>query len=133
MKELLDTGCCGRLRKNQQGVKLLGDGADTFKSKIDIEVSKVSTKALQAIQRNGGTIKLVYYDREGLRSILKPHKFTEMPYLKPPPAKSNRKLRKPQEQPDQHPEFHSRKEQFLQQLKAQQPASENLTVPTSEM
>jgi len=118
MKELIDSGCCGRLRKNEQGVKLLGNGSKNFKSQIDIEVSQASTSALQAIQKNGGNVKLVYYDREGLRSILKPHKFKEMPYLKSPPEKRNRKLRKPQVQPDQHPSWLGRKENFLKQIKS---------------
>jgi large subunit ribosomal protein L15 len=105
MKELIDSRCVGRLRKNQVGIKLLADGADWFQTPVNIEVSQASTRAIETIQRVGGTIKLVYYDRIGLRSLLKPHKFARMPYLPPPPDHINRKLKHPMVQPDQHPEW----------------------------
>jgi len=124
MKELLDSGCCGKLRKNQQGVKLLGNGSDQFKAQIDIEVSQISTSALQAIQKNGGTIKLVYYNSEGLRSLIKPHRFKEMPYLPPPPLKGNRKLHKPQVQPAQQSDWLQRRELFLETIKSEQQKKE---------
>jgi len=116
MKELLDSGCCGKLRKRQQGVKLLGNHSSEFTSQINIEVSQASTSALQAITRNGGTVKLVYYNQQGIRSLLKPHRFKEMPYLPPPPKRANRKLLKPQIQPEQHSDWVKRSEQFFKEL-----------------
>jgi len=117
IKELLDTGCAGKLRKAQQGVKLLGIGSEKFSAKISIEVSQASSSAIAAIQQYGGTVRLVYYDRVGLRSLLKPEKFKMLPFLRPPRVYRNRKLRRPQEQPDQHPEWLVQKEQFFAEKK----------------
>lgn len=103
MKTLVDTGCCGRLRKGQVGIKLLGEGAEWFNTPIDIEISQASSSTINAIKRTGGDIKLVYYNRVGLRALLKPEKFEgrEIPYLARPKVKVNKKLVNPMEQPEQ--------------------------------
>jgi len=119
MKELFDSGCAGKLRRKQQGVKLLGNGSETFSSKINIEVSQASSTSIKAIQQNGGTVRLVYYDRVGMRSLLKPHKYRVTPYLKAPGTYKNRKLRHPQEQPDQHPEWIVQREEFFEKKRKQ--------------
>jgi len=114
MKELLDTGCAGKLRRKQQGVKLLGVGTEKFSSPVNIEVSQASSSAIQAIEQNGGKVRLVYYDTVGLRSLLRPEKYRkQMPYLKPPRSYKNRKLRRPQEQPDQHPQWIAARNEML--------------------
>eukprot|EP01128_Nolandella_sp_AFSM9_P012642 TRINITY_DN947_c1_g1_i1.p1 TRINITY_DN947_c1_g1~~TRINITY_DN947_c1_g1_i1.p1 ORF type:complete len:288 (-),score=81.26 TRINITY_DN947_c1_g1_i1:185-1048(-) len=105
LKELLKSGCVGRLRRNQKNIKLLAAGAETFTSKINIEVGQASGKAIEIINKLGGSVRLVHYNHVGIRSILHPEKFPHKPYMPPAPKRMNRKLRYPMEQPDQHPEW----------------------------
>jgi len=105
MKTFVDSGLVTKLRKKQLGMKLLGIGASSFAAKVTLEVSQASTQAIKAIEKQGGSVRLVYYDRQGLRSLLYPEKFQLKPYLRVPPLRYNRKLRRPMEQPDQHPEW----------------------------
>lgn len=51
-------------RKHQpkHGIKLLQTGASHFQAKIDIEVTQADQKAIVAIERNGGSIRTVWYD-----------------------------------------------------------------------
>jgi len=72
MKTLREAGVVGQLTKaNQHGIKLLGEGADWFAAKVDIEVSKVSATARQAIERQGGAVKEVYFHHRQLRLALR--------------------------------------------------------------
>lgn len=108
IKTLVESGCVGRLRKLQKGIKLLGEGHDWWKTPIDIEVSQASTAALNAIKQTGGTIKLVYYNQTGMQALLHPEKYApytarRLPYLTIPRQNINRKLIHPMEQPDQLP------------------------------
>jgi hypothetical protein len=54
-------------------------GADTFaeecKTPIHIQVSHASKTAQEAVERAGGKVELVYFNRRGLRAHLKPWKF----------------------------------------------------------
>ncbi len=50
-------------------------GADWFQAKVDIEVSRASKTAIEAIEGAGGRIVSAYYNRLGLRVLLKPDKF----------------------------------------------------------
>lgn len=54
-------------------------GCTWFQGKIDIEVSRASQSAIEAVERNGGTIKTVYHDRIALRALLKPEKYDVIP------------------------------------------------------
>jgi len=56
---------------------------------------------MEVIKYHGGNIKLVYYNRVGLRYLFKPHKFQNPIYFSEPPKKINDKLRNPMEQPEQ--------------------------------
>eukprot|EP00795_Rhopilema_esculentum_P007790 gene7790-13643_t len=58
------------------GVKLLGMGADWFDAKVKIEVSLASKSAIEAVERQGGTIDCVYFDKVGLRVHLRPESFS---------------------------------------------------------
>jgi len=108
MKTLLDSNCVGKLRRQQKGIKLLGEGGDWFKTPINIEVSQASESAMKAVQSAGGSVKLVYYNDTGLRAMLKPEKYyphtdRPLPYLTIPRAKVNKRLLQPMEQPEQFP------------------------------
>jgi len=59
----------------KHGVKLLGRGSHLFVAPIHIEVTWASKTAIEAIERAGGSVKRVYYNRLGLRALLKPYKF----------------------------------------------------------
>ena len=50
-------------------------GTTWFQAKVDIEVSKASKTAIKAIERQGGKITCAYYNKLGLRLLLKPEKF----------------------------------------------------------
>jgi large subunit ribosomal protein L15 len=57
---------------------------------INIEVSQASAGAIEAVEKAGGSIKSVFYNRLGLRVLLKPHKFDGQPLpqkARPPPKK----------------------------------------------
>ena len=57
---------------------------------MNIEVSRASAKAIEAVERQGGTIVTAHYNRVGLRVLLKPWKFVEG--LVPRRALPNNKL-----------------------------------------
>eukprot|EP01126_Amoeba_proteus_P065573 TRINITY_DN9353_c0_g1_i9.p1 TRINITY_DN9353_c0_g1~~TRINITY_DN9353_c0_g1_i9.p1 ORF type:complete len:221 (+),score=28.38 TRINITY_DN9353_c0_g1_i9:163-825(+) len=102
---LIACGLVGKLRKNEVGVKVLARSLQNFKAKLHLEVQQISDSAMNRVKENGGSVDLVYYNRVGMRSILKPEKFPKKPYLAPPPPSINSKLRKPMRQPDQHPDW----------------------------
>ena len=102
MKDFVDARLVDR--KIKHGVKLLGKletetdeetgaflvdpetGRRRFKpftAKVDVEVSRVSASAREAIEANGGSVVRVHYNRLGLRALLKPHKFAERGIPKP--------------------------------------------------
>lgn len=59
-------------------------GADTFNVPITIEVSRASQKAIEAIENAGGKIVTRYYNAIGLRSVIHPEKFAQLPKLAAP-------------------------------------------------
>ena len=63
-------------------------GCTWFQAKVNIEVNRASKTAIEAVERNGGTVKCVYHDRLQLRALLKPEKY---PILKPRPARPKNK------------------------------------------
>lgn len=81
MKHLLDTRCINRIK---DGVKLLADGATSFTSKINIEVSRASAKAIANVEANGGTLIARYYTKQGLRVLTLPHKYVTLPKFAEP-------------------------------------------------
>lgn len=54
---------------------LSSQGVDTFTAKVDIEVSQASKKAIEAVEKQGGCIVTAYYNRLGLKVLLKPERF----------------------------------------------------------
>lgn len=63
----------------KSGVKLLGDGKEYLKDKLLIEVPFASASAIEAVERMGGFVTTVHYNRLALRALLKPHKFHMKP------------------------------------------------------
>ncbi|CAO3619067.1 unnamed protein product [Cunninghamella blakesleeana] len=86
MKHLLDSRC---IHKIEDGVKLLSVGADTFTTPVTIEVSRASQKAIEAIEKAGGKITTRYYNKLGLRALVHPEKFIQLPKFAAPLRKED--------------------------------------------
>lgn len=50
-----------------------------MKTPINIQVSRASTKAIEAIEKCGGSIETVHFNRLALRAELNPEKFDQLP------------------------------------------------------
>ncbi|KAI9257309.1 ribosomal protein L18e/L15P [Phascolomyces articulosus] len=72
MKALLDSRC---IHKIQDGVKLLGVGSESFTQPIQIEVSKASQTAIEAIEKAGGKVTLCNLNKLALRAHIHPEKY----------------------------------------------------------
>lgn len=60
-------------------ISLILQGRTWFQANLDIEVSRASKTAIEAIERQGGKITCAHYNRLGLRVLLKPEKFEGRP------------------------------------------------------
>jgi large subunit ribosomal protein L15 len=80
------------VRHAKEGIKILAKGAEYFKAPIDIEVAQASQGAIKAIEKAGGRIVSSYYNRLGLRVLLKPEKWTEKSLPLPRRARPNPKM-----------------------------------------
>ena len=100
MKDFVDAGLSNR--KIVHGIKILaGDEMDGGEEsdeeserafiKVRLEVSRVSAKAKEVIERAGGEVTRVHYNRLGLRALLRPDKF---PNGLPKPARAPPKIRR---------------------------------------
>jgi len=93
MKDFVEAGLSNR--KIKHGIKLLAGGmedqADASFIKVRLEVSRASAKAMDIVQRAGGSVTRVHYNRLGLRALLRPDKF---PRGLPKPARTPPRLRK---------------------------------------
>ncbi|CAK5279514.1 unnamed protein product [Mycena citricolor] len=67
-RELLLSGC---VHDVHDGIKLLGDGAQFFKTPIYITPSRASKSAITAIESNGGKVVCKYYNPLALRDCVK--------------------------------------------------------------
>ncbi len=83
MKTLRDSGVIGK--KIPDGVKVLGNGTAQFKHCVHLQVSKCSIRAEKAIEQNGGTVRLVYYDKLRLRAMLRPKIYLRRGMMLPEP------------------------------------------------
>lgn len=74
MKHMHDAGV---LKVRHPGVKLLSDGHHFLSDvpPLDIQVSRASGTAVQAIEDAGGKVETVYLNRLGLRAHIHPQKF----------------------------------------------------------
>lgn len=63
-------------------------GAESFKARLDIEVSAASASAIAAIEKAGGSIVSTYYTPLAMKALIQPEKF-EIPIKapKPPPKR----------------------------------------------
>lgn len=59
------------------GIQLTDEGANQFKSKINIEVQHASELVIATIERMGGVIRTAYYDPYSIWAIRNPRKWFE--------------------------------------------------------
>ncbi|KAJ7849082.1 ribosomal protein L18e/L15P [Mycena olivaceomarginata] len=67
-RELLLSGC---VHDVHDGIKILGDGSQYFKTPIYITPSRASKSAIKAIEGNGGKVICKYYNELALRDCVK--------------------------------------------------------------
>jgi large subunit ribosomal protein L15 len=84
LKDLVDAGMC-KPSAIKHGIKLLAKGEIT--SPIQLQVSRASGAAIEAIEQAGGEVTTVHYNRLALRALLKPEKFEVIPKQARPPPK----------------------------------------------
>mmetsp|Transcript_35586 Transcript_35586/g.36289 ORF Transcript_35586/g.36289 Transcript_35586/m.36289 type:complete len:266 (+) Transcript_35586:87-884(+) len=77
MRQLVDSGL---VSKAKDGIKLLAKGKETLRTAVHLEVSAASEEAIAAIEKVGGTVTTVHFNKLALRALLKPHKFEYLPY-----------------------------------------------------
>ncbi|KAL8528326.1 hypothetical protein ACS0TY_005944 [Phlomoides rotata] len=94
MKTLKDSGAIGK--QIEDGVRLMGRGAEHIKWPIHLEVSRVTVRAKAAVEAAGGSVRRVYYNKLGFRALLKPEWFVKKGRLLPkaarPPPKQKDKV-----------------------------------------
>jgi len=56
----------GVIRRERDGLRLLGNGKDSFKAKITIEVAGASKSAVAAIEKAGGKVVVLNFERPGV-------------------------------------------------------------------
>jgi large subunit ribosomal protein L15 len=56
----------GVIRRERDGIRLLGDGKNEFKAKISIEVAGASKSAVEAIEKAGGKVTFIQFVRDSV-------------------------------------------------------------------
>uniref|UniRef100_A0A1J3DJQ7 50S ribosomal protein L15 n=1 Tax=Noccaea caerulescens TaxID=107243 RepID=A0A1J3DJQ7_NOCCA len=93
MKVLKDVGAIGK--QIQDGVRLMGRGADEIKWPLHFEVSRVTVRAKEVVEAMGGSARRVHYNKLGLKALLEPEWFEKKGRLlpraaRPPPKQQDR-------------------------------------------
>jgi large subunit ribosomal protein L15 len=85
MKDLVEAGITNNT-SIKHGIKLLAKGKERLRTPFKIEISRASTNAIKAIEKVGGEITTVHYNKLAIRAVLKPDKFETLPRrARPPP------------------------------------------------
>lgn len=90
MRDLVTSGC---IRRVKEGVVLRTGGA--LETPVDVEVTEVEPEAATAVVSAGGRVTLAWYNRLGLRALIKPEKWTKLglplpKWARPPPKMEKR-------------------------------------------
>ena len=83
IRDLMEAGVV--TKQVRDGVKLVGTGE--IKTPVNLEVTRVSRSALEKVEKAGGSVVTAWYNRLGLRALLKPEKFELLPRRAAPPRK----------------------------------------------
>jgi large subunit ribosomal protein L15 len=85
MKDFCEAGIC-KPSSIKHGVKLLSKGKERLKSPIQLEISRASVEAINAVEQVGGEVTTVHYNQLALRALLRPGNFVRLPkFARPPP------------------------------------------------
>ncbi|KAJ3269515.1 YmL15 [Terramyces sp. JEL0728] len=84
MKALVDSKICGKIK---DGVVLLGKGAEFFNAKVDIECNKASENAIKTIEKHGGKVTTVYFDKTRIHSLMNGKNYHSVPEMILPPRR----------------------------------------------
>eukprot|EP00638_Chattonella_subsalsa_P001318 CAMPEP_0117757102 /NCGR_PEP_ID=MMETSP0947-20121206/14511_1 /TAXON_ID=44440 /ORGANISM="Chattonella subsalsa, Strain CCMP2191" /LENGTH=117 /DNA_ID=CAMNT_0005576891 /DNA_START=553 /DNA_END=906 /DNA_ORIENTATION=- len=87
MKDLTSCGLVNFTKTLRCGVKLLANGKELLKSPVNLEVMGASKEAIKRVEEVGGSVTSTYYNKLGLRALLKPDKFDSVPKRPAPPPK----------------------------------------------
>lgn len=90
MKTLKDAGAIGK--QIEDGVRLMGRGAENILWPIHLEVSRVTVRAKAAVEAAGGSVRRVHYNKLGFKALLKPEWFAKKGRLLPKAARPPPKL-----------------------------------------
>lgn len=77
----------GIITNVSDGIKILANGKEEFKTPIHLEVSMASEEAIKTVEAAGGTITCSYFNPLALRAVTKPYKFFILPRRARPPPK----------------------------------------------
>ncbi len=77
----------GIITNVSDGIKILANGKEEFKTPIHLEVSMASEEAIKSVEAAGGTITCTYFNPLALRAVTKPYKFFILPRRARPPPK----------------------------------------------
>ena len=84
--DLVEAGICTK-SSIKHGVKLLAKGKERLKTPFRLHVSRASEEAIRSVEKVGGQITTVHYNRLALRTLLRPEKFVILPKQARPPPK----------------------------------------------
>ena len=85
IKDLVEAGVCTK-SSVKHGVKLLAKGKERLTTPFHMQISRASESAIHAVERVGGQVTTVHYNRLALRSLLQPEKFERLPkHARPSP------------------------------------------------
>lgn len=90
MRDLIKSGCISRVR---DGVRLVGSG--NFLAPVNLQVTECNQHSARTVLRGGGHVTLAWYNKLGLRVLLKPEKWTKInlplpKWARPPPKYEHR-------------------------------------------
>lgn len=88
VKELVDAKIVKNVKMGY-GVKVLANGAAHFNHSIKLQVQQASKRAIEAIERVGGTIEVRYYDRISMLAKVRPDRFAFQPKFEIPKHKND--------------------------------------------
>ncbi|CAN8070934.1 unnamed protein product [Agarophyton chilense] len=93
LNQLVHSGCVRRIK---EGLRLTESRPGSC-SKLNIRVTECSPEAAEQVINKGGQVCVAYYNKLGIRAVVKPFKWTEkgMPlprFARPPPKSAHRYL-----------------------------------------
>ena len=67
---------------------MLATGGDFFKSKVNIEVTRISAEAVKLIEAQGGSVVTTYTDKQVIHAKLNPFKYFSIPEVFVPTSRN---------------------------------------------